>query len=441
MIDQPNTEFDASSRQPLEAPAAVNACEAPLCVDLDGTLIASDTLWESLLLLVRNHPLDLAKLPFWLMRGKAEFKSMLAGRVQPDPALLPYRSHVLEFLRAEHAHGRTLLLATGADQRIAQSIADHLQIFDGVLASDSKRNCTGATKLEMIRQHLGPETAFDYAGDSAADLEIWRHARQKILVNVKSGVTAALPQDRPPERVFQSEQSWWRSLLRAMRPHQWPKNVLLFVPMIAGHQIKDLHKLASAGLMFLAMGSIASSVYLVNDLLDLAADRRHPTKRARPFASGAVSIPIGLIASAALLVVGLGIGAAAHGIGAVAMLLLYALMSNSYSFYFKQKSIVDVIVLASLYTHRIFAGSVVTEIWPTAWLLAFSMFIFLSLAFAKRYTELAGAMRRSQKGLVAGRGYRVADLDLIRTFGPGSGLCAVLVLCMYINDQQNLHEH
>src|SRR5438445_6927831 len=366
MIDQhSNAQSCATSPQALGETAAVGSESAPLCVDLDGTLIATDTLFRSLLLLVRNRPLDLVKLPLWLMRGKGEFKKILASRVQPDPALLPYRMDVLEFLRAEHARGRVLLLTSGADQRVAQMVADHLQIFDGVLASNSDRNCTGAAKLEMIRQHLGPQTAFDYAGDSAADVEIWRHARRRLLVHPKSGVAAALPENRPPTKIFQSSHSPWASLLRAMRPHQWPKNLLLFVPVIAGHQIKDLHKLTAAGLMFLAMGAVASSVYIINDLLDLAADRRHPTKRARPFASGAVSIPMGLVAAGALLGAGLGIGAAAHGIAAVAMLLLYAVMSNAYSFYFKQKSIVDVIVLASLYTHRILAGSVVTQIWPT----------------------------------------------------------------------------
>jgi 4-hydroxybenzoate polyprenyltransferase/phosphoserine phosphatase len=403
--------------------------EVPLYVDLDGTLVATDLLWESTLDLVRTHPHEAWRLPLWLSRGRSHLKVRVAERVELEVATLPYRPEVLEYLRREHAAGRKIVLATATNSKLARAVAEHVGLFDAVLASDSTVNLKGAAKLEAIRAHCGAGGRFDYMGDSHADLPIWREARRSILVGPGRRLLGRTRKLNRPHEVIPAPGGAARQLLRAMRPHQWAKNALLFTPLLTAHRLGDPVAVGQALLGFSSFSLAASSCYMFNDMLDLRADRRHASKRHRPLASGKVSIPIAATLCSGLLVIALAI-AAALSPAFTGMLLLYLALTTTYSLYLKRKLMVDVLCLAGLYTHRILAGGVATTTWISPWLLAFAMFLFLSLAFAKRYTELSAA--RGTKGKVSGRGYRASDLAMIRSVGPASGYLCVLVMCLYV---------
>jgi len=402
--------------------------DLPLCVDLDGTLIATDTLWESFLLLLRYKFWLIFLLPFWLTRGKAYLKEQIAQQVTLDVTSLPYHEEVLTFLQQEKQQGRRLILATAAHQQIAQAVAKHLNLFSQVFATDVTCNLKGSTKRDVLVQHFG-EKGFDYMGDSKADLPIFQAADQSFLV----APTGTLPKmSPPPARTFTPPSSTWFTWLKAIRPHQWVKNSLLFVPLILSHQLLDSSSLIDAGLAFLAFSFAASAGYLLNDLLDLAADRQHPTKKRRPLAAGLLSIPQGLMLFVLLLITSLTISSMALSASFTGMVLLYLLLTISYSFYFKRKLVIDVVLLASLYTHRILAGGIAVTVPITSWLLAFSMFIFISLAFLKRYTEL---LQLSEQERIKHRSYQVGDLEMVASFGASNGYLAVLVFALYINSE------
>jgi 4-hydroxybenzoate polyprenyltransferase len=404
----------------------------PLCVDLDGSLIATDTLWESLMLLVKSHPAALLQFPLWLSKGKAALKQEIASRVIPDAALLPYRPEVLSFVREHREAGRRVVLATAADQRIAQSVASHLGLFDEVLASDGKTNLSGQTKLNAIVK-LSGSGEFDYIGDSHADMPLWKAAKRAYVVGSQMKRRAGAvcePLEITPDPTAKTP-SLGKAIYKAIRPRQWTKNVLLAVPLVAAHRLSDLHAVLMLAIAIVSFSAAASFVYIMNDLLDIEADRIHPTKRRRPFASGALPVRTGVMLLPVLLVIAFGL-AAVVGLKMSAMLVGYVLLSSAYSLYLKRKVIVDVFCLVALYIHRILTGGIAVGVRPSPWLLAFSMFLFISLAFAKRYTELRIHRSRSVGGS-KGRGYLVGDLEMIRSMGPSSGYLAVLVLCLYIN--------
>lgn len=401
----------------------------PLCVDLDGTLIATDLLWESIFGLIRTRPLEAALMPAWLLRGRSNMKARIAERAEVDAKLLPYRVEVLEYLRNEKEQGRWLVLATAADRRLAEAVAEHLNLFDEVLASDAGRNLKGDEKRVALEERFGP-SGFDYLGDSRADLPIWKAANRVLLVRSNRGIERRAAAVCSPSQVFDGAGGGVRSLIKALRPHQWAKNVLVFVALIAAHQVFQLGSLLKCGLAFLAFSFTASAVYILNDLLDLESDRRHVKKRFRPFASGAATIPAGV----ALMVVLLAAAAAASAFlppTFIGLLLVYVVLTTAYSVYLKRKLMVDVLCLAGLYSLRILAGGAAASIVISPWLMAFSMFFFLSLAFAKRYTELTAAVGSPEK--IPGRGYWAQDLELIRSLGPTSGYMCVLVFCLYLN--------
>lgn len=401
----------------------------PLCVDLDGTLIATDTLWESLLLLLRQKFWLIFLLPFWLMRGKAYFKHQIAQRVTLDVTILPYRDNVLTFLQQEKNQGRRLILATAAHQKIAQAVAKHLNLFAEVFATQASCNLKGVTKCQLLEQRFG-QKGFDYMGDSMADLPLFQAASRSFLVAPSHALLQKIP--FPPEQIFTTPRSSWLTWLTAIRPHQWVKNSLLFVPLILSHRLLELGSLIEVGLAFIAFSLAASSGYILNDLLDLAADRQHPTKKRRPFAAGLLSIPQGLILFALLLSTSLVISSFWLSFSFTGMVLLYLLITVTYSFYFKRKLVIDVVVLAGLYTHRIFAGGIAVTVPISSWLLAFSMFIFISLAFLKRYTEL---LQLSEQQRMTHRGYQASDLEMVASVGASNGYLAVLVFALYINSE------
>ncbi len=326
-----------------------------LVVDLDGTLIRSDLLLESLFALLRHNPLYLLMLPFWLVGGKARLKEEIARRVTLDPEFLPYREEFLQWLRGEHAAGRRLVLATASNYRLVRPIADYLGIFDSVLASDAAHNLSGRRKREALEGHCGAE-GFVYAANAAVDLAVWEGAQGAVIVAAPGGLRARAERVTRVEREFPGEPPRWRDYLRALRVHQWLKNALLFVPLILAHQAGELRLLVDTGLAFLSFGLCASSVYLLNDLLDLEADRAHPTKRNRPFAAGCIPLLHGGLLIPALLIASTGIALLLplHFLG---VLVIYYVTTLAYSFRLKRAALVDVLVLAGLYTLRIIAGA------------------------------------------------------------------------------------
>lgn len=409
---------------------------APLCVDLDGTLLRTDVLWESVIALVRHKPWLLPLLPLWTLRGKANLKRQLASHVRLNPASLPYRADVLDMLRAEHSAGRELILTTATDAGPAHEIAEHLGIFSGVCASDGVTNLSGQKKLRAILLKVG-KRGFDYIGDARVDLPIWRAANGAILVDPSSRVLSEAQRDARVSRVLRGKSTLLPNMLRALRPHQWVKNSLLFTPLLLSHKIVVLATLQNAALAFAAFCLAASSVYITNDLLDLEADREHPRKRNRPFASGALPINIGVLMVPLLL--GLSFTLSLFLLPRVFTIGLaaYVALSTTYSLYIKQQVLLDVFVLAGLYTLRVLAGGLATGITISPWLAAFSMFFFTSLAFLKRYSELL-LLRDHQQHQFHRRDYAASDMDLLRSVGSASGFVSVLVLALYINSAEVL---
>jgi 4-hydroxybenzoate polyprenyltransferase len=411
-----------SREQPEPAP--------PLVVDLDGTLVKTDLLVESLVALIKQNPLYVVALPFWLLKGKAFLKRQIHRRIILDVAVLPYHLELLDRLKILHAQGRPLVLATGNDERIARRVADQLGLFDMVLASDGVTNLSPKAKRARLVAEFG-EKGFDYAGNGRGDLAVWSSARRAIIVNTPERVSGRAGRVTEVERVFHSPGGLFITYLQALRPRQWLKNLLVFVPLMLAHRYNELDLLVKALLAFLAFGLCASSVYVMNDLTDLAADRHHPRKRMRPFAAGELSLFWGLASLPFLF--GLSLFVARFlPLPFLGMLLLYFLLNLGYSFTMKRVVLLDVIVLAGLYTLRIMAGSASVALWPSPWLLGFSIFFFLSLALVKRYAELV--MVQGLEGRAARvRGYQVIDKELLASLGAGSGYMAVLVLAMYIS--------
>lgn len=402
----------------------------PLVVDLDGTLIHTDMLHESALKVLRDQPLDVLRFPFWLSQGKAALKRELASRTSFDPETLPYNQELLEWLTQQRAAGRSLILCTASDQRIAARIAEHLRIFDEVIASDGVANIAGARKAQALVDRLG-ERGFDYAGNSSTDLAVWKHARRAVVVNGAPSLTEQARAECEVEQTFPRPSAGISAWRRALRLQQWLKNLLLFVSLLASHDIGNVDAWLSLVVAFVAFSVCASSVYIANDLLDLESDRIHPRKRFRPFASGAIAAWKGAVLAPVLLAVGLGTGALLPG-HFLAWLTVYFALTCAYSWVLKRLVLVDCLTLAVLYTLRIVAGAAAAGHSLSFWLLAFSVFLFLSLAFVKRYAELEVQMLNG-KGGAHGRGYSTSDAPLIQTMGIVSGYAAVLVLALYLN--------
>jgi 4-hydroxybenzoate polyprenyltransferase/phosphoserine phosphatase len=409
-------------------PPAVGA-HPPLVVDLDGTLVTVDLLHETLFRVTAARPWVLLRALGRLRAGKAAFKRAVADRADFDAAHLPYCEPFLEWLREQKRAGRELWLVTGSDMRLARAVADHLGLFDEVLASDGVVNLTGPRKAAVLAERCR-ERGFVYAGNSMVDVAVWEKARGAVVVNAARRVRAAAARATTVEMEFPAG-SVLRAWVRAVRPHQWVKNLLLFVPLVTAHRFFDLPLVLVAGLLFVAFCLCASSVYLLNDLLDLDSDRRHPTKRFRPLAAGDLSVPAGVLGAAALLGGAVAV-AGALGPAAVGGLGAYYLFTLGYSWWLKRAIIVDVIALAGLYTLRVIVGGFVVGIPISQWLLAFTGFVFLSLAFTKRYTELRRATLRGVER-AHGRGYLTGDLPIIGMCGIAAGFAAVLVMSLYLN--------
>ncbi|MBN2163717.1 MAG: UbiA family prenyltransferase [Pontiellaceae bacterium] len=401
----------------------------PLCVDLDGTLVKLDTLHQALFLLLRRDFFSLFRIPGWLLKGKAHLKDQVMQRVALDAEALPYNRSFLDWLREQHTAGRKLILATASNYRTAQSVADHLGIFDEVLASNAETNLRDNSKLEAIQARLD---RFAYAGNDRHDIPIWNDAEEIILVNPSRAARTACEEDA--SYVFEERKPRLLMLIKAMRCEQWLKNVLIFTPMLLAHRLGETTCIIQTLLAFFSFSLAASSIYVLNDLFDLSADQHHPRKCRRPFASGDLPISSGallmpLLAGASLALCLL------LPTPFLWVLLTYYAITTLYSWRLKQLTITDVLTLAILYSMRIFAGAVASCTPASTWFIEFAIFLFLSLALVKRLSELREIEDAPEQQAHRERGYRASDLPLLLGFGAASGYISVLVFTMYLGSE------
>ncbi|MGD0801645.1 MAG: UbiA family prenyltransferase [Terracidiphilus sp.] len=420
------------------APVEQDSPACPLCVDLDGTLIKSDSLFDAVCQFLRKTPAQFWKLPLWLAGGRARLKAEVARRAKLDPARLPYNDELLRYLRIEWRRGRQIYLATGADGPLAERVAAHLGIFAGVLASDGATNLTSGKKLARLKARFG---LFDYIGNSRADLSLLANAHEAMVANPTLGLRLVLRlRPIPVTRVFLDRRPLPRTLLKAIRIHQWSKNLLLLAPLMLSHKLRP-EAIAAAVAAFFCFSFMASANYLVNDLLDIESDRAHPAKRFRPFAAGDLPVAGGI--ALALLLVAASLALLPRLPHQFALwLAIYIVTTMAYSLYLKKMALVDVLVLSGLYTLRLLAGGAATGTLISHWLAGFSIFLFLSLAMVKRFSELEN-LRERGVAAIHGRGYLAADLEQMRSFGTSSAYAAVLLFAIYIArpDVEALYKH
>ena len=420
-MTQPDSASDNRSEQP-----------GPLVTDLDGTLIEGDLLWEGIVAILAAQPWRLLQFPFWLLGGRAHFKAKIAASYTPNPSNLPYRAEAVDYCRSARSAGRDVILASASPKQWVEAVADHLGLFTAVLASGPDRNLRGREKLKAIREEIGT-AAFTYMGDSKADASLWEAAEEAIGA-APSSSAATILRAHPNAMTLQgpSKPSRARAAVRALRPRQWSKNLLVFIPLLLAHRLQEIGTLGDVVIGFVLFCAVASAGYIFNDLLDLQSDRSHANKRKRPIASGDLPVPHAFLLLAGVLV-GTILAVSAWAPPLVAwMLAIYVVATFSYSLYLKRVLLVDVILLAGLYTHRILTGGVVAKVDVSPWLLAFSAFFFLSLAFVKRYLEL----RRTEDGGSAPaerRAYAATDVDLVESMGLICGFISIVVLCLFIS--------
>ncbi|ACL60436.1 UbiA family prenyltransferase [Methylobacterium nodulans] len=400
---------------------------APLVVDLDGTLLRTNLLFECALAFLRLNPLGVIAIVYWLIRGRARLKQELARRVLLDPKLLPLNEAFYDYLAAERARGRKTYLATAADGAIARAVAECYGPFDGVLASDGVINLKGRRKAEALARAF-PQ-GFAYAGDSRADYPIWSLADEVIAVGGARFTGNASHRFGKAVISFPTP-AMLPALLECARPHQWAKNLLVVAPAVLGGVATDPARMLQVLLACAALCVIASSTYVLNDLWDVADDRRHWSKCRRPIACGRLPVA----AAAGFVPFGLSLGfalGALVGPAVVAALLGYTLLTVAYSLSLKRVPILDVLVLASLFTLRLVLGTVAAAVPPSPWLLVFSMFLFGSLCFAKRYIEVERWRDRGE-GKVSSRGYMASDGPLLLALGTGTGIASTVTIVLYI---------
>ncbi|MEO1495417.1 MAG: UbiA family prenyltransferase, partial [Pseudomonadota bacterium] len=407
------------------------AAEPVLVVDMDGTLARTDTLHEAMLAFVAANPLRLPELVTWLGAGKAGFKRKLADECIADAKTLPLNEDVIEQVRAARAEGRRTALVSASDQRQVEAVAARLELFDDVQGTMNGENLSGHAKAALLVERYG-EGGFDYAGDAKVDMPVWAKARKAITVGASAGLRTEVERQNAETEHLSPPATGAARLkpyIKALRPHQWLKNILIFMPVLAAH---DLSNIGAAIAAFIAFSLTASSVYLINDLLDLSADRAHPRKCKRPFASAQIPLAHGVFLAPVLIAIALALAIAFTPLAFLGVLVIYYIATFAYSLFLKRKLIIDVWTLGGLYTIRILAGAAATAVPLSPWILAFSMFLFLSLAAVKRQAELTDQIRQG-KEQTAGRAYHTDDLPILRSIALSAGYAAVVVFALYIN--------
>ena len=364
-----------------------------------------------------------------LARGRAAFKARVAAAVIMDPAGMPFNRELLDLLGAERAKGRKIYLASASDRRCVEAVAAHLGLFDGIFSSDGGVNLGGRAKATALCKVFG-EGGFDYIGNCRADLAVWEKANRALVVEPQSGLLRQIRRRFPEAQAIGARKPALKEYLRALRVHQWLKNFLIFIPALAAHRT-GTGTLAALALAFTSFSLAASSTYLLNDLIDLRNDRDHPTKRNRPFASGSVPLLSGVLLVPGLLLAAAGFAAFLPG-RFIALLVGYYALTLAYSLRLKRVMTADVLILACLYGMRLVAGGAAVAVPLSPWLVAFSTFLFLSLAIVKRTTELI-ARGKAGKGDPGGRGYQLRDLPVLEAMAAASGYVAVMVFALYIN--------
>lgn len=401
-----------------------------LVVDLDGTLLRTDMLWEQLAWLARTR-LPTAILLFLKLLApgnRASVKWEIAIESAGMPVdVLPWRVELLEVLRERRANGATCVLATATNETIARRVGLEAGVFDAIIGSDATTNLKGARKLGAIEAKY-PGRHFTYAGDSNADTPLFDAAKEVMLVNAPSRLRERYIAKTVLD--LRDSQATASSALRLMRPHHWVKNALVFLPVLAGHRISDLTALSRGVGAALSFSLMASAIYCLNDLLDMDADRRHRSKSTRPLAAGDISAPSSVLLASVLFASSLALASVVNALWVIA---LYAFMNIAYSLELKRKPILDVMLLAAMYAMRVVAGGVATAIQLSSWLIAFSLFFFLALALAKRYTELLAV---PEDGWAAGRGYAASDRVVVMGGGLAVSVAACLVLALYVSSPQ-----
>jgi 4-hydroxybenzoate polyprenyltransferase/phosphoserine phosphatase len=405
-----------------------------LCVDLDGTLVSTDTLDECLLRMVRYRPLLLLMLPFWMLRGKAYFKDRVAEATAHLLGPLPYRQSVLDYIRT-HANGtEPVVLATAANQRIAEQVSNDLGLFAEVMASDARLNLSGGRKLERM-QAYAEGRPLAYMGDHAKDIPIWLACERAIVVGGAAGLEGRITQVAEVVVIEPDRKAGLRDWVRQLRCHQWSKNLLLFAPLILAHQVTSLPAVVACVLAVIAFSFTASAVYIGNDLVDLPHDRQHPRKRNRPLASGVISIRAAALVAAGLLATAVAVSLAFLPQKFLWMLMGYLVLNVAYSIWLKRIAVLDVMLLAGFYVYRVLIGAVAIDVVISPWLLAFSMFFFLGLGLIKRFADLKLAASNEQES-VSGRSYTTQDIDFVRSVGTSSSCVAALVLALYLQSDE-----
>lgn len=408
------------------------ANKLPLCVDLDGTLISSDSLHESFFKAIKLAPIETIASIRHLSKGKAGFKQAIARIADLDASTLPYNQDVLNYVKAQKAD-REIILVTGANEKIAFSVSDHLKIFDSFMASDDSTNLTGENKRNALLERFG-ENGFDYIGNEPTDIAVWESAENALVVTSSDNFAKDVKSRFKADHVFKTKAPSIRSWLKFARVHQWSKNLLILVPFFLDHRFREWSDLITIGLAFVAFSLLASLTYMINDMLDIESDRLNSTKSKRALASGEIQIRQALLVILGLLVcvVGFCLVLPTLFVGALAV---YFVLTLLYSFVLKKLVMMDVCVLALLHTLRIIAGTLAVGAQWSFWLLAFSMFFFLSLAIAKRVSELEN-VKKENKSNPSARGYTTSDISMLSSAGIATGYISIMVIALYINSEK-----
>lgn len=405
-----------------------------IIVKNEGVLVKTDIYWESLYILVKVKPLCMLYLPFWLIRGFAYLREQLISRALPNEKYLPYNQELLGYLHQQKKMGRELYLATSSSPEIGSRIASHLGLFKAVV--DIQELLEAAEVSSTGDLPGGRESSsFVYVCHDEDEIPNGLNNRLAgvVLVDSSNIKHRSTYKKHKIEKMITAPRPGWIEYARAIRIHQWIKNLLVFVPLITAHQITDTALLFRATLAFIAFCLCASGVYLLNDLFDIEADRKHPKKSGRPLAAGKIAVKTASLLVPLFTLLAILIGAFL-GITFVSILLVYLVITVLYTIWLKRVVLVDVVLLAALYTIRIFAGGAAVAIMPSFWLLSFSMFIFFSLALMKRSSDLYQA-RTSEQDIMEGRGYVAADARIVQDMGTASGYMSVLVMALYINSE------